>query len=172
MSAAETPDVAAAAPAAAPPAGKPPARVQVTWAGERRFDAARADGRGAPIRLDGNAETGPSPVDTLVSSLAACTAVDVVDILAKRRTPAEALAIDAVGERFAGVPGRLVRIHLTYRVRGAGVERAHVERAIDLAITKYCSVRESLDPAIPIEWTLELEGEAPDARVENGPPTG
>jgi putative redox protein len=37
----------------------------------------------------------------------------------------------------------------------------HAERAIDLAVTKYCSVRDSLDPALPIEWTLELdEGEA------------
>jgi putative redox protein len=51
-----------------------------------------------------------------------------------------------------------VRIHLAYRMRGAGVERAHAERAIELAITKYCSVRDSLDPAIPVEWSLELEG--------------
>jgi putative redox protein len=97
-------------------------------------------------------------VDAVLSALAACTAVDVVDILAKRRTPVEALAVDAEGERFAGTPGRLVRIQLTYRLRGAGVERAHAERAIELAVTKYCSVRDSLDPQIPIAWTLELDG--------------
>jgi putative redox protein len=154
----------AAAPAAADaPKPKAPSRVAVTWAGERRFDAARADGRGAPIRLDGNADTGPSPVDTLVSALAACTAVDVVDILAKRRTPAEALTIEAEAERFAGTPGRLVAVRLTYRLRGAGIERVHAERAIELAVTKYCSVRDSLDPAIPVTWTLVLEGEAPPA---------
>ncbi len=140
------------------PAGRPPSRVHVAWSGDRRFDAGRPGG--PTLRLDGRGETGQTMVDAVLSALAACTAVDVVDILAKRRTPAEALEIDAVGERFAGTPGRLVRIHLTYRVRGAGVERAHVERAIDLAITKYCSVRESLDPAIPIEWTLLLEGAA------------
>ena len=142
----------------APNAGKPPSRVQVTWAGERRFDAARADGRGPAIRLDGNAETGPSPVDGLVASLAACTAVDVVDILAKRRTPAEALTIEAEGDRYEGTPGRLTAVRLVYRLRGAGIERAHAERAIELAVTKYCSVRDSLDPQIPVEWRLELEG--------------
>ena len=142
------------APATSAP-GKPPARVTVEWAGERRFDARRAAG-GPAIRLDGSGVTGPSPVDGLVSSLAACTAVDVVDILAKRRTPAESLTIDAEAERFAGTPGKLTRVHLTYRLRGAGIERVHAERAIELAVTKYCSVRDSLDPAIPIEWTLEL----------------
>jgi putative redox protein len=147
-------DAATPGAAAAAPAVRPPARVHVAWAGEHRFDAGRPGG--PTLRLDGSGRTAQSMVDVVLSALAACTAVDVVDILAKRRTPVESLAIDAEGERFGGTPGRLVRIHLTYRVRGAGVERAHVERAIDLAITKYCSVRDSLDPAIPIDWTLEL----------------
>ena len=100
---------------------------------------------------------GASPeLNDLVSSLAACTAVDVVDILAKRRTPVEALVIDAEAERFSGTPGKLVGARLTYRLRGAGIERAHAERAIELAVTKYCSVRDSLDPAIPVTWSVEL----------------
>ena len=144
----------------AAPAGKPPARVTVTWAGDRRFDAVRASG-GPAIRIDASAETGPSPVDTLVSALASCTAVDVVDILAKRRTPVETLVIDAEAQRFGGVPGRLTAVELVYRMRGAGIERVHAERAIELAVTKYCSVRDSLDPQLPVTWRLELEGEAP-----------
>lgn len=153
-------DVAGGTPAVAEPrpTGRPPARVHVDWAGEHRFDAGRP---GRPtIRMDGSGATGPSMVDTLLSALAGCTAVDVVDILAKRRTPLEALAVDVVGERFEGTPGRLTRVHLTYRMRGAGVERAHAERAVELALTKYCSVRDSLDPAIPITWTVELAGAA------------
>lgn len=140
-----------------PSAGKPPARVQVTWAGEGRFDASRPGG--PAIRLDSSARTGPSPVDALVSALAACTAVDVVDILAKRRTPAESLTIDAEAQRFAGVPGRLTSVELVYRLRGAGIERVHAERAIELAVTKYCSVRDSLREDVPVTWRLELEGE-------------
>jgi putative redox protein len=139
------------------PAGKPPSRVHVTWAGEGRFDAGRPGGE--TIRLDSSARTGPSPVDGLVSALAACTAVDVVDILAKRRTPVEALTIDAEAQRFAGVPGRLTAVELVYRVRGAGIERVHAERAIDLAVNKYCSVRDSLSREIPVTWRLELDGE-------------
>ena len=148
----------AGVPHAAVAAGRPPARVHVEWAGEHRFDAGRPGG--PTLRLDGSGGTGQGMVDAVLSALAGCTAVDVVDILAKRRTPVEALTVDVVGERFAGTPGRLVRIHLTYRLRGTGVDRAHAERAIELAVTKYCSVRDSLDPAIPVEWTLELGGTA------------
>ncbi len=141
-----------------PPASRPPARVAVTWAGHHAFDVGRPGG--PTVRLDAGGRSGPSPVDALLSSLAACTAVDVVDILAKRRTPLEALAVDVEGERFQGTPGRLTHVRLVYRMRGAGVERAHAERAVELAVTKYCSVRDSLDSALPIEWRVELDGDA------------
>jgi putative redox protein len=36
----------------------------------------------------------------------------------------------------------------------------HAERAIELAVTKYCSVRDSLDPNMPVTWSLELNGSA------------
>jgi putative redox protein len=136
----------------------------VAWAGERRFDAARPGG--PAIRLDGSGETGPSPVDGLISALASCTAVDVVDILAKRRTPVESLTIDVVGQRFDGTPGRLTHVRLDYTIAGAGIERVHAERAIELAVTKYCSVRDSLDPKIPVEWALTLNGEGPSGRAD------
>jgi putative redox protein len=140
-----------------PVPGKPPSKVSVTWAGDHRFDGQRQSG-GPAIRMDASGVTGPSPVDTLLCALAGCTGVDVVDILAKRRTPVESLRVDVEGERFAGVPGRLTAIKLHYRIIGAEVERQHAERAIELAVTKYCSVRDSLDANLPISWGLELNG--------------
>jgi putative redox protein len=140
---------------ATPVVGKPPSAVTVTWAGDHRFDGQRKSG-GPAIRMDASGQTGPSPVDALLCALAGCTGVDVVDILAKRRTPVQALSIDVEGERFSGVPGRVTQIHLVYRIIGADVERQHAERAIELAVTKYCSVRDSLDPNMPITWTLKL----------------
>ena len=128
----------------------------VRWDGDHRFDASRL-GSQHSIRIDADATTGPGPVDTLLCALASCTAVDVVDILEKRRTPIEGLTVDVTGERATTTPARLTRIVLAYRMRGAGIERAHAERAIELAVTKYCSVRDSLDPAMPVEWTLSLE---------------
>jgi putative redox protein len=149
--------VPAVAPVAAP-GGKTPAHVQISWAGEHRFDGKR-QGDFPSIRIDASGTTGPSPVDTLLLAMASCTGVDVVDILEKRRTPVASLEVDVTGERFNGVPARITRIMLTYRVTGDGVERAHAERAIELAVTKYCSVRDSLRQEIPVEWQLVLNAE-------------
>ena len=135
--------------------GKMPSRVVATWAGAQRFDVGLAGE--PPIRVDGNRESGPSPVDTLLGALASCVGIDVTDILAKRRTPVMAMTVRVVGERANATPARVTRVLLEFEIRGAGIERAHAERAIDLAVTKYCSVRDTLDPAMPIEWTLTLE---------------
>ncbi len=134
--------------------------VRATWLGEHRFDAGRPGGPAA--RIDASAKEGPSPVDTLLNALATCTSVDVVDILAKRRTPVESLAVDVRADRADAVPARVTHLRLDYAITGAGIERAHAERAVQLAVEKYCSVRDSLDPAIPVEWTLTLNGEPGD----------
>ena len=126
----------------------------VQWHGGHRFDFGR---NGGPVvRVDGDATTGPSPVDTLLGALASCSAVDVVDILAKRRTPVATLEVRVEARRANSVPRRLTHVLLAFRITGEGIERVHAERAIDLAVNKYCSVRDSLDPNLPIEWALAL----------------
>lgn len=109
--------------------------------------------------MDGSGETGPSPVDTLINAFASCASVDVVEILAKRRTPIERLVIEAHAERADAVPARVVGLRLDFHIDGGGLDRATTERAIELAMTKYCSVGASLDPAIPFEYSLTLNGE-------------
>jgi putative redox protein len=136
---------------------RPDNRVQITWAGEHRFDAGRPNG--PQVRVDSDAQTGPGPVDTLLIALGTCTGVDVVDILAKRRTPVEKFGIEVQAERRETAPRRVLKAHLVYRIDGAGIERVHAERAVELAVTKYCSVRDSLDPAIPITWSVVLNGQ-------------
>lgn len=134
--------------------------VDVTWLGEHRFEAGR---RGGPThRIDSGGKEGPGPVETLLGALAACTAIDVVDILEKRRTPAASLSVAVKAARAKATPPRVIGVLLSYRIAGAGIERVHAERAIELSVTKYCSVRDSLDPNLPVRWELELESEETD----------
>ncbi|MGH7713999.1 MAG: OsmC family protein [Gemmatimonadaceae bacterium] len=128
--------------------------VTIAWTGEHRFEAGRAGH--AQVTFDSGGTTGPGPVDALLIALGTCTAIDVLDILAKRRTPAESLTMEVHGARADAVPARLVGAELVYRISGAGIERTHAERAVALAVEKYCSVRSSLDPEIPICWRVEL----------------
>ncbi len=134
-----------------------PQRVVAKWVGDHNFDAGRP-GRPA-ARFDGDGRTGPSPVDGLLASLATCSAVDVVDILAKRRTPVESLEVEVVAERVDTIPRHLKHVTLNFRIGGAGIERVHAERAVELSVTKYCSVRSSLRPDLPVEWTIDLASE-------------
>ena len=142
---------------AAPQSAKPPSRVHVRWAGDQRFEAGRANAPTAVI--DGNGKTGQSPPEALLSALASCVSVDVVAIMAKRRTPVESLEVDVVGERVDTTPRRYTHITLNFHIAGKGIEKDQVLRAIELAATKYCSVRDSLRSDIKVDWTVELRGE-------------
>ena len=139
-----------------PAAAAAEARVHVVWRGDQRFEFGRDDK--PSVTVDGTGQTGPSPFDGLLGAIGSCPAVDVVAILAKRRTPVESLEVDVVAKRFDGIPRRLISAELRFRISGRGIDRVDAERAIELAVTKYCSVRDSLDRAIPITWRLELTG--------------
>ena len=143
---------AEAVPSAKPP--RPPSRITVKWAGGWRFDGGREGGPTA--RFDGSGETGQSPPEGLLSALASCTGVDVVEILAKQRTPLQSLEIRVVGERVDTTPRRFKHITLTYHMVGRGIEPDQAERAVQLAVTKYCSVRDSLAADIKVDWKIEI----------------
>jgi putative redox protein len=138
------------------PASRPTISVRATWVGEHRFDTGRPDGPTA--RFDGSARTGQNPVDALVSALATCVGIDVVDILGKRRTPAERLVVDAFAERRAEHPRRVERVRLTFHVDGAGIEIEPTQRAVALALEKYCSVAATLASAVVVETVVVVNG--------------
>jgi putative redox protein len=128
--------------------------VRVTWVEDHVFDTGR---EGGPVaRFDGDGKTAQTPPDALLSALASCVSVDVVDILAKRRTPVASLQVDVVGERVDTTPRRFHHITLNFAIAGAGIEQIHADRAVELAVTKYCSVRDSLAPDIKVDWNIDL----------------
>ena len=127
--------------------------IEVRWEGAMRW---RGGPEGGPtLLMDGEKQAAPSPVDALVASLAACSAIDVVDYLEKRRTPPTAASVSVRFSRAADYPRRLTELHLTYRVT-TDSPREHVERAVQLSFDKYCSVAGSLAPDTRISWDVEL----------------
>ena len=141
---------------AAKPTGPVITKTEVTWRGERLFDAGPA---GRQHRIDAGAKEAPGPVETLLSAIATCSSVDIIDIIAKRKTPVERLSVSVVGERRPEFPRRLMKLQIEYRIDGAGIEREHAERAMQLSFERYCSVAASLAPDIQVEASLTLNGE-------------
>ena len=128
--------------------------VGAQWKGGWMFDAGKA---GVPtVRIDGKSIEGPSPPETLLISLATCTAIDVVEMLNKRKTPPATLDVTTTAERKVESPRRVTRAHLAYKITGEGIDHTQTMRAIELAVTRYCTVRDTMDPEMAITWSLEL----------------
>ncbi len=139
--------------------------VRATWRGGQKYDVSR-DGA-PPITIDGDRVAGPGPVETLLGALAACSSMDVIEYLAKRRTPAESLEITVDGVRRGVAPRRLLSARLTFDLRGEGIEVHHAGRAIALAIQTYCSVASSLAPDVVVETQLILNGEPQPLAIQS-----
>jgi putative redox protein len=138
------------------PAGPVITKSEAIWRGERLFDAG-APGR--THRIDAHAKEAPGPVETLLNALATCSAVDIIEIIAKRKAPVERLTVNVTAERRAEFPRRVQKLLLEFRIDGAGIERDHAERAIQLSYERYCSVATSLAADIITETALTLNGE-------------
>jgi len=144
------------------PAAKPAApMISVTtgWASPLRFQAGWG---GTTVSIDCEGTTGPGPLDIVLQALSACAASDVVLILEKQRTPVATLTITASATRVPTSPRRFDRIHLAVRASGAGIKQNQLARAVALSLEKYCSVRESLNPSINVDWTAIVDGAADD----------
>ena len=85
-----------------------------------------------------------SPVETLAVCLAACSAMDVVSIAAKKRQAISRYEIQVSASQRDEYPQILTRADVIHVVEGPGVEEAAIRRAIELSATKYCPVNAML----------------------------
>ncbi len=131
------------------------APVEVNWLGGEAFEAGRT--QGPSIRIDGNGQTAPSPFDVLLAAIATCAMVDVVAILEKQRTPAQALNVRVEAHRIDSTPRRLASAVLHFSITAPGTTIEKATRAIELSVTKYCSVRSSLIADATVTWTVQLQ---------------
>src|SRR5258706_226703 len=81
-----------------------------------------------------------SPVETLVASLAACSAMDVISILVKKRQVVDSYVIEVDADQRNDFPQVLTRVELVHVIEGSVVLEHAVRRAIELSATKYCPI--------------------------------
>ncbi len=127
----------------------------VKWLGNEQFLAVSPSGHRVPLDSDRKSNTAPGPMEMLLIALGACTATDIVVILAKKRQRLEALEVVVSGERAAEPPAVWIRLAIVYRLRGQLEEKA-VRDAIELSETKYCSVAATLRKTAPISFRYEI----------------
>jgi putative redox protein len=98
----------------------------------------------------------PNPVLHLLAALAACEAMDVIEIMRKKRQKVSAYEVAMTGERSDEHPRRYLSITLVHRLTGTGLSRAAVEEAIRLTTEKYCSVYHTLRTDLPVTNEIEI----------------
>jgi len=134
-------------------------KIVLNWKGNFRFTATTQKDLSilfdAPVEYGGE-DTAPSPTETVLASLAACTGYDVVSILKKKRQNITSFSVETEAERNNEPPKVFTKIHIKYIVKGTNVNKEAVERAIQLSYEKYCSVGAMLKKTAEVTTSYEL----------------
>ncbi|MGE0438879.1 MAG: OsmC family protein [Gemmatimonadales bacterium] len=127
----------------------------VEWQGGMRFLGGTAGGPAVLVDADG--KDAPGPMVTLLVAGAGCSGADIVSILEKMQVKLRKFTMKVTGLRAEEHPRRYLSIKFVVTLAGDGLDEPKARRAIDLSLTKYCSVMQSLNPDIPVTYDLVLE---------------
>ncbi len=103
---------------------------------------------------------GMSPMKALLASLGACSGMDVVAELKKRKQRVTSLKVSVSGLRPEyGYPKPYTSITLNYIITGKDLQREYVEKAVKESMDKYCSVAATVNGRAKVDYAYEiLEG--------------
>jgi putative redox protein len=140
-------------------------KTQVKWHNGASFTGETESGHA--LIMDGPADfggknTGPRPMELLLTGLGGCTAFDVVMMLQKSRQDIQDCVVDIDATRADSEPKVFTRIHIHFTVYGQNLSDKQVARAVELSATKYCSASIMLGKTAEITHDYEIvEGPAP-----------
>ncbi len=128
-------------------------KTSTTWKHDHAFESRLEDN---VFQIDGNRKEGPNPKALLLSAIAACSGIDVVDILAKMRVEIQGMDVDVEADQTDEHPRVFKDIHVLYKVKTDAANEDKVRKAIDLSLEKYCGVSAMLSKNSPIHYKLEI----------------
>lgn len=129
------------------------------WNEKMKFTA---ESEGHKVSMDALAPVGGgsamTPKQLLLAGICGCTGMDVVALLKKYKQSFESFEVNAEGVVSEGVhPVVFKEIKLIFKANGP-VEAAKFLEAVRLSQTKYCGVTAMVSKAVPIFYTIELNG--------------
>jgi putative redox protein len=126
----------------------------VKWAGDLKFIGTGASGHS--VVIDGDKKSGLSPMELLLLGTGGCACIDVVMILKKARQKVIDVRVDVGGVRREELPRYFTDIEMHFVVKGIDIKEIRVQRAIDLAMEKYCSASAQLAALANIRTSYEI----------------
>jgi len=122
------------------------------WKGELIFEA---ELRGFKHTMDGNNTIACSPKPYLLSSLAGCAGIDIIDILKKMRQQVTSLVIDVDADLTEEHPKVYKGIEIRIKIGGDNLDPKKVEKAVTLSKDKYCGVSAMLGKSAVLNYVVE-----------------
>src|SRR5580700_1670477 len=134
---------------------------KVSWMGKDGMAFAAETGSGHLVCMDGAPDGGgrnlaPRPMELLLAGTGGCTAYDVVLILQRGRHDVRGCEVQLKADRAPDDPKVFTRIELRFIVRGRGLKRDVVERAVRLSHEKYCSATVMLEKTAQLDYSIEI----------------
>src|SRR5258706_4117585 len=114
-------------------------KTSTKWKHDGIFET-KQEGSHKGFIIDTKRKEGPGPKSLLLSGLAGCSAIDVVEILKKQKVQFSDFSIDVEAETTNEHPKVFKDIFVLYSIRTEPSNEIKVKRAIDLSLGKYCGV--------------------------------
>lgn len=136
-------------------------KIDVTWLG-KDFHMEAENETDGKIRIDGKnniggLDGGLSPMQLLLAGIGGCSAIDVISILEKQKQKLTDLKVEIDGDKQKLDAGysEYKTIHMHFILSG-DLNPKKVERALELSITKYCSVSKALEKGSEISYDYKI----------------
>ena len=113
-------------------------------------------GHAQTIETKGERNAAATPLELLLMSVAACSAVDVDSILEKKRQDVTDYRVEIEGVRRDEHPRGFVEFRVHHIVYGRSVSEEAVAHAVKLSDEKYCSVAYTVRPTAEIKTSFEV----------------
>lgn len=88
----------------------------------------------------GGEDRGPRPKPFVLVALLGCTGMDVVSLFKKMRVEYDDFKVEAISTMTEEHPKYYDNIELVYNIWGKNVDKAKVEKAVNLSTERYCGV--------------------------------
>jgi putative redox protein len=131
-------------------------KATVISAGDELFIGISPSGHALTIDTKSDRHSAPTPMEMLLVSVAACTAVDVISILKKKRQDVTDYRVDITGTRKEDHPRAFIKFDVHHIVHGRSVSEKAVADAVQLSDEKYCSVAATVRPTAEITTSFEI----------------
>ena len=135
--------------------------VVVSWTPDQHRFVAEGSNSGRAIVLngphpEGTPATGFSPAELVLAGAGACSAWDIVQILAKGRQELSGLEVQVIGKQQAERPWPFRDVRLHYVLTGRGLRPGIARRAVRLSHERYCSAIATIRGAAGIGYSIEI----------------